>query len=132
MHPPRHIEPFKDIGIPQCLEEAAQIIAAGHTREIDVGRVNDRIFLNNSSIGLYPHMVLRRERQQVTLGRSKWHAALSAALKVLRWRPFFRVKMLVDGKVRVHQKRRSFSSGTMSMRWSCITLAHAHGSTPES
>ncbi len=93
----------KDIGIPQDITEAARVVATGRIRKSDVGQVNDRIFLNNSSIGLYPHMVFRREMQQETLGRSKWRAALSAALKVLRWRPFFRVEMQVEGQVRVNE-----------------------------
>lgn len=93
----------KDLRIPQDISEAARLVANGRVHETDVGQVNDRIFLNNSSIGLYPHMVLRREKQQETLGRSKWHAALSAAAKVLRRRPFFRVEMRVDGQTRVHE-----------------------------
>jgi diacylglycerol kinase family enzyme len=93
----------KDIGIPQDIAAAARVVANGRVHKVDVGQVNDRIFLNNSSIGLYPHMVLRRKKQQETLGRSKWHAALSAALKVLRRHPFFRVEMRVDGRERVHE-----------------------------
>jgi diacylglycerol kinase family enzyme len=38
-----------------------------HERPIDVGRVNDRYFLNNSSIGAYPRMVERREEHE-----SRW------------------------------------------------------------
>ncbi len=93
----------KDLGIPQTLDGAAATIARGRVAEIDIGQVNDQIFLNNSSIGLYPHMVWRREQQQQTLGRSKWRAALSAALQVLRRRPFFRVRLKVGGVERVHQ-----------------------------
>lgn len=93
----------KDIGIPQELDGVASVIAAGRVARLDIGEVNGRIFLNNSSIGLYPHMVRRREKEQETLGRSKWRAGLSAALQVLRRRPFFRVRMKIDGTERVHE-----------------------------
>lgn len=39
-------------GIPLDLAQAAQIIAAGHTRRMDVCQVNERYFVNNSAIGL--------------------------------------------------------------------------------
>lgn len=87
----------KDLGIPQELELAAEIIANGSTMEIDLGSVNGQAFVNNSSIGLYPQIVKRREKQQ-RLGRGKWFAALWAALKVLRLSRQLRVKLVIDGK----------------------------------
>ena len=42
----------KDVGIPTDLQEAVRTIIAGHTIEVDAAEVNDRIFLNNSSLGL--------------------------------------------------------------------------------
>ena len=74
----------RDTGIPASLEEAAAVIAAGHIREIDVAEVNGRIFVNNSSVGLYPDMVVLREQEQEKKGRSKRLAMLSASLRSLR------------------------------------------------
>jgi diacylglycerol kinase family enzyme len=74
----------RDAGIPTDLDEAVATIAAGHTRKIDVAEVNGRIFVNNSAIGLYPHMVRQREELQERLGRSKRLAMLSASLRTLR------------------------------------------------
>jgi diacylglycerol kinase family enzyme len=74
----------RDAGIPANLEAAAKVIAAGHVREIDVAEVNGRVFINNSSVGLYPDMVLLREFEQEKQGRSKRLAMLSASLKALR------------------------------------------------
>ena len=87
----------KDIGIPQTLEEAIDIVAGGHTFDVDIAEVNGQTFINNSSIGLYPRIVHDREKQQ-RLGRGKWFAAFWAALKVLRFSHFLRVKLVVDGK----------------------------------
>ena len=74
----------RDAGIPTELDEAAAVIAAGHVRAIDLAEVNGRIFVNNSSVGLYPHMVRLREAEQERKGRSKRMAMLSASLVTLR------------------------------------------------
>jgi len=41
-----------NLGIPNNLAEAAKIIAAGHTRRLDICEVNQRYFVNNSGVGL--------------------------------------------------------------------------------
>lgn len=41
-----------NLGIPKDLNQAAEIIAAGHTRPLDVCQVNQRYFINNSAVGL--------------------------------------------------------------------------------
>lgn len=87
----------KDLEIPQTLEEAVEVIAAGQTAVIDVAEVNGQIFINNSSIGLYSQIVRRREKQQ-QLGRGKWSAAFWAALKVVRFSSFLKVRIIVDEK----------------------------------
>lgn len=88
----------KDLGIPQDLAGAVATVKNGHKICVDLGEVNGRIFLNNSSIGLYPSIVRQREQQQHRLGRGKWYAAFVAALKVFRRDPFFRVEFEIDGK----------------------------------
>ena len=87
----------KDLRIPLELEAAARTIIAGHTIRIDVGEVNGHIFLNNSSLGLYPNIVHHREMQQ-RLGHGKWPAFLWAALTVLRRYPFLDVRLSIDSK----------------------------------
>ncbi len=87
----------KDLHIPLELEGAIQTIVAGETVSIDVGEVNGRIFVNNSSLGLYPNIVRERQKQQ-RLGWGKWPAYVWAALAVLRRYPFLNVRLSVDGK----------------------------------
>jgi YegS/Rv2252/BmrU family lipid kinase len=86
----------KDLHIPLDLEGAARTIMEGHTARVDVGEVNGRIFLNNSSLGLYPRIVRLREKQQQRLGRGKWPAFLWAAVSVLRRFPFLAVRLSMD------------------------------------
>lgn len=88
----------KDLRIPQYLDQAVRVIAENQTRLIDVGEVNGRIFVNNSSIGLYPRIVRRREHQQQRLGRGKWTAAFWAALKILFRSPFLEVKLKIGSR----------------------------------
>jgi diacylglycerol kinase family enzyme len=83
----------KDLNLPLDLPEAVHVAARGTVRRVDVGQVNGRVFLNNSSIGVYPKVVeLRRQWESTGLG--KWVAALWASLVVLRRRPFMGVRIL--------------------------------------
>jgi diacylglycerol kinase family enzyme len=89
----------RDLKIPPTVEEAIKVIAEGATKEIDVGEVNGRVFLNNSSIGLYPRIVHKREQQQHRLGRGKWPAAFWATVMILRRHPFLDLKLRIGDEV---------------------------------
>jgi len=73
----------RDLGLPDDIQEAAKLIARGKTRRVDVAEMNDRIFINNSAIGLYPLMVLDRDLQRRRLGRSKRLAMIVASARTL-------------------------------------------------
>ena len=90
----------KDLGIPLDLEAAVEQVVRGRATRVDVGEVNGRIFVNNSSLGLYPDIVRDRERQQHRLGRGKWLALVWASLAALRRYPFLRVRLHIDGSER--------------------------------
>lgn len=96
----------KDLGIPLELDEAIRNVAEGRRVKVDVGEVNDRIFLNNSSLGLYPDIVRDREKQQRRLGRGKWLAAGWATLGALRRYPFLSVRLIVGDEE--HARRTPF------------------------
>jgi diacylglycerol kinase (ATP) len=51
-----------NLGLPTDLSAAAQVIAAGKMRLLDVGKLNDRYFVNNSAAGLEPTVTIRHER----------------------------------------------------------------------
>lgn len=75
----------KDLGLPLDWRSALQVVLTGTTRQIDAARVNERFFVNNLSIGLYPELVARREEK----GRDypRWKARLFAAYATLRKYP---------------------------------------------
>jgi len=82
----------KDLGIPLHLEAAVRNIFSGQLIEVDVGEVNGRVFVNNSSIGFYPHFVRQREQQE-RLGHVK-PVAFILALKALV-RRYLRLRLKV-------------------------------------
>lgn len=82
----------RDLKIPFDPEAAAHTIVAGHTTEVDVAEVNNRIFLNNSSLGLYPIIVREREKRQ-RLGFRKWPAFVWALVQAFRRYPFLDVQL---------------------------------------
>jgi diacylglycerol kinase family enzyme len=81
----------KDLALPLRLADAAKVIALNNPRPVDLGDVNGRCFINNSSIGLYPHIVSKRERHRERLGYGKWLAMFFAFLSVFRRYPVLEV-----------------------------------------
>jgi diacylglycerol kinase family enzyme len=92
----------KDLGIPLDLEEAARVVLDGAICQVDVGEVNGLVFLNNSSLGVYPAIVRLRERYQMS-GLGKWIAALWASLAVLRRHPFMAVRITAEAQALVRR-----------------------------
>jgi diacylglycerol kinase family enzyme len=81
----------RDVGIPLDLDQAVRTIERGCVTEVDVGEVNGRIFLNNSSIGLYPSAVAQREELRHRHGGGKWPAMFHACVDVVRRFPLLDV-----------------------------------------
>jgi diacylglycerol kinase family enzyme len=88
----------KDLRIPLNLEAAIAVLAKGRTEQIDVGEVNGFTFINNSSLGLYPRIVSKREQQQEHLKRGKWPAFVYASLDAFRRYPLMSLKIALEGK----------------------------------
>ncbi|MET0264081.1 MAG: diacylglycerol kinase family protein [Duganella sp.] len=93
----------KDMHIPLDLDQAVANAVLGKPRRVDVGEVNGRIFLNNSSLGIYPDIVRDREKQQKHLGRSKWHAFGRALFVTMRRFPFMSVRLRINGEERLRR-----------------------------
>jgi diacylglycerol kinase family enzyme len=89
----------RDLGLAGDLEEAAAVIAAGHVRQVDVGEVNGRVFLNNCSLGVYPDMVRDREALEERDDRHRWAAMARASWNSLRRFRVRTVTLRADGRV---------------------------------
>ncbi len=90
----------KDAGIPIELSDAVALISKGQVARVDVGEVNEKIFLNNSGLGLYPDIVRHREQQQHRLGRGKWLAFSWALWSALKRYPFLNLTMRIKDQDR--------------------------------
>lgn len=86
----------KDAGIPVEIEDALRVLSDGVVAAVDVGTVADRIFLNNSGLGLYPEMVQNREQRQKR-GMSKWPAMFIESAKAFRRYRLMQLQVNVDG-----------------------------------
>jgi YegS/Rv2252/BmrU family lipid kinase len=77
----------RSLGLPLDLDEAVNIIAAGHRRRIDLGMINDDYFANFAAMGMSPLIA-----ETIPHGLKKWGGrlgyALWAAIQALRFRPF--------------------------------------------
>jgi diacylglycerol kinase family enzyme len=92
----------RDLGIPAGLNEAIALVGSGEQKSIDVGRVNDKIFLNNSSLGLYPKLVRYREERQ----RNGWRkslALLQAIVSLTRRYSFLNMEMEIHGSRQLYK-----------------------------
>jgi diacylglycerol kinase family enzyme len=93
----------KDLGIPLKVEDAAAAIARGHTRVVDLAEVNGETFINNSSIGIYPYMVIDRERRRAGHKLAKWMAMVPAFFRMLRHFPRRRLRISAEGFARPYR-----------------------------
>ena len=89
----------KDLHIPIDLRQAVAVVAAGYVEQVDVGQVNDRVFVNNSSIGIYPGIIEEREELR-RRGHRKWPAMAIATVRVLRRYRGVTVRLDVDRRQR--------------------------------
>lgn len=71
-------------GLPLDLAESLKVIAAGKTRQIDGGRVNDRYFINNSAAAMEPMVTLENVRMTRLQGEVRYIVALLRALAHLK------------------------------------------------
>lgn len=76
-----------NVGLPTDLNEAAKVIAAGKTRAMDVGRLNDKYFVNNSAAGLEPYVTIKHEKIHWIKGMVRYLvAAVQAIMDKREWR----------------------------------------------
>jgi len=84
----------KDLSLPLALEDAARVALNGCVTSVNAAVVNDRLFLNTSSVGAYITFVRARERLE---GRLGYHiASFVAATRLLFRMPTFRVTLRVE------------------------------------
>ena len=83
----------RDLHVPLELEAAAEALAAGRVRVIDVAEVNGEPYTNSSILGFYPQVVQERERQRKQHRLLKWPGAALAMAKTLYRLPLLDVRL---------------------------------------
>ncbi|MBD8525236.1 diacylglycerol/lipid kinase family protein [Pseudomarimonas arenosa] len=85
------------------LETAVRDLLEGKVRPIQVGKVNDHVFLINASIGLYRRLLQDREAFKRRLGRSRLVALWAGINTLLRPHPRLCLAIQHDGETRLEQ-----------------------------
>jgi YegS/Rv2252/BmrU family lipid kinase len=82
-----------NLGLPLTLEAAAQAIAAGKTRRIDLGKAGEWVFHNNSAVGLEPVVTQWNVRMVRFKGVLRY---LAAALRAIASGPRWQARLAWD------------------------------------
>jgi diacylglycerol kinase family enzyme len=87
-------------GIPQDTAQAMQLLLHAPVQPVQVGLVNDRVFLVNASVGLYPRLLEEREGWKSRFGRSRLVAFGAGMATLLRGYRSLRLQIEVQGQTR--------------------------------
>lgn len=89
----------RDLGISTVAAEAVELAVRPEIRQVDVGVVNGRVFLNTSSVGGYVRYVRTRERLEHHLGYGL--ASLLAAVRMMTTVRRMGVEIEVEGRTKI-------------------------------
>jgi diacylglycerol kinase family enzyme len=90
----------RDHAIPTDLDDALRVAEHGQVKPVDVGYLNDELFLGTSSVGAYVRFVQTRDRLQRYLGY--WVASVVAGMRILRTLRNIKVTLESGGETRVY------------------------------
>ena len=90
----------RDLGVGETIEEGLETLLDARPRAVDVGRIGDLVFLNNVSLGAYPHILKTREGIYKRWGRSRMAAYWSVLVAMRRLRNPMRLTAIVEGRER--------------------------------
>jgi diacylglycerol kinase family enzyme len=90
----------RELGLALDAAEATRMLLAGQPEPVQVGWVNQRLFLVNASVGLYPKLLADREQVKTRLGRRRWIAMLSALRSLLEWQRQLTLDIELDGQLK--------------------------------
>ncbi len=93
----------RDLGISADPTEAVKMLTTHKIRKVAVGLVNDRVFLNNASLGIHARMIRERENHSARFGRLRFIALLSGIKCLFEKHRFDTIKLVTDGKASVRR-----------------------------
>jgi diacylglycerol kinase family enzyme len=86
-------------GISSDIEEAARALLNARIKPVQVGLINDRAFIVNASMGLYPQLLQDREAFKQRFGRSRFVALLAGLVTMWGEHRDWVVKLSLDDTV---------------------------------
>lgn len=87
-------------GIPTDPAAAARLLLDARPLPVQVAAINDRVFLVNASLGIYPELLQDREAYKARFGRSRWVAFVAACVTLLRAQRRLRLHIEMGDTVR--------------------------------
>ena len=87
-------------GIPAEPAAAARLLLDARPMPVQVAAINDRVFLVNASLGVYPELLRDREAYKARFGRSRWVAFMAACTTLLRAQRRLHLHIEMGGTVR--------------------------------
>lgn len=87
-------------GIPLDTAESTRALLSGRVQPVQVGLINDRVFLVNASLGLYPELLEDREQFKARFGRHRVVALAAAVATLMREHRQLRLAIELGGVVR--------------------------------
>lgn len=84
-------------GLPLDAAEAVRCLLHAQPEEVQVAQVNQRVFLVNAAVGLYPKLLADREMVKQKLGRRRWIAMLAGLVSLFEWRLMLQLDVDLDG-----------------------------------
>ncbi|XID74352.1 diacylglycerol/lipid kinase family protein [Alkanindiges sp. WGS2144] len=113
------------LNIPLNPLAAAQVIIKGQQQTIHLGCVNDHVYLNNASIGLYPKIIEQREASNARFGRFRAVAMLSGLGVLMREQKKLKLRLNVDGQqVPLETPLVFFGNNQLQLHHLKLALAH--------
>ena len=97
----------RSLDLPEDIDGAAAVIAQGNAAGVRLARINDRVFLNNASIGAYAAILETREGVYKRWGRSRFAAYWSVLKTLATFRAPLAIDVDVDGET--HRFRTSIA-----------------------
>ena len=90
----------RDLSVGETIEDGLDTLLDARPRAVDVGQIDGLVFLNNVSLGAYPHILKTREGIYERWGRSRLAAYWSVLVALRRLRYPMRLTAIVDGQER--------------------------------
>ncbi|MCZ0961654.1 diacylglycerol/lipid kinase family protein [Paracoccus benzoatiresistens] len=90
----------RDLGVGETIEDALATLLDAKAKPVDVGQIENLIFLNNVSLGAYPHILKTREGIYKRWGRSRLAAYWSVLVAMRRLRHPMHLVARVGGEER--------------------------------